>query len=539
VKRLFGALGVDYVQWRALVRANLLVDYAALTGAYGRAVAWRAARDLVFMFVAFGFMGGFVALVIWLSDDMLLATTVMITTIGSFIAGIALFKGSTIITPADYEIVGFRPVSSRTYLAVRVAAILWHVAELTIVMAYLPLVALFTRREGGLLVAAAAALAIILAVSTITFGLIVIHGWLLRLRPTWVERLQTHAAHLCVLISVAGLILSIGQFVDAMMPESPMLPELSLPRTGWTIWFPGVWFASYVELARGAAGSFEITASILSVLLMAAIVLSLQGKLAADYARRVALVATKAPAPLPAPPLWSRLRNEPRAVALLMRAQLRDDADLQGEVVMNVLMMVLMVALFGTVLDGSGDVRDPFIERTPGFEFYAYAAIYLPLSLLNGFITTANVDASWPFFTTPANRMALAAAPRDLIALLVLPPVLVVVAILASHSFGHVGHGLLHTLVIGVLAYDALLVSTIVDPAVPFSRPRVGTRFSARRFLGPVVAILPLVLFQAFLYRSRIGLALGLAGLTMATWALRRWTQTRGSRIVRHMRYAG
>ena len=48
MKVLFAAVGVDYVQWRALARAYTQIDYAAILGAYGHEASMKAARHLLF-----------------------------------------------------------------------------------------------------------------------------------------------------------------------------------------------------------------------------------------------------------------------------------------------------------------------------------------------------------------------------------------------------------------------------------------------------------------------------------------------------------
>ena len=53
MRRIFRAAGIDYQQFRALVRAYVWLDYAALFGAYGPAEQQRMAIRLA---LAWGFM---------------------------------------------------------------------------------------------------------------------------------------------------------------------------------------------------------------------------------------------------------------------------------------------------------------------------------------------------------------------------------------------------------------------------------------------------------------------------------------------------
>ena len=77
MKRLFDAAGVDYVQWRALMRAYTLTDFGALLGAYGSTEALRSIVLLALTCACFAMAGGVAVL---MARDPLLAEIVMATT---------------------------------------------------------------------------------------------------------------------------------------------------------------------------------------------------------------------------------------------------------------------------------------------------------------------------------------------------------------------------------------------------------------------------------------------------------------------------
>jgi len=71
---LFERAGIDYEQWRVLVRTFIGIDLEALRTA-GRLGARRAATGLVGVVLVFGLAGFSPAMVAWFSPDPLLAGT--------------------------------------------------------------------------------------------------------------------------------------------------------------------------------------------------------------------------------------------------------------------------------------------------------------------------------------------------------------------------------------------------------------------------------------------------------------------------------
>ncbi len=81
--------------------------------------------------------GAFIAFFVWVSRDLFLVGTVAATYI-AFIVGTAvvLDHNSVIASPTDYAILGYRPVSSRTYFAVKLTNVLVYTTVLTTVAAW-------------------------------------------------------------------------------------------------------------------------------------------------------------------------------------------------------------------------------------------------------------------------------------------------------------------------------------------------------------------------------------------------------------------
>ena len=122
--------GVDDRQWRALLRAYLLIDHAAALGAYGKPARRQAIKQIAIMWLFFPLAAASPAAVILLGRDVLFGATLMCATTMLMVGMIVLGQAASLIAPDDLAIVGFRPVSSRTYLAARVAGLIRQAAEI-------------------------------------------------------------------------------------------------------------------------------------------------------------------------------------------------------------------------------------------------------------------------------------------------------------------------------------------------------------------------------------------------------------------------
>jgi hypothetical protein len=525
VKRALEALGVDYTQWRALARAYFLVDHEALFGAFGHAASVRAATTLLKVAVACGLIGGSSAVFILLGRDLLLSATVMTTTIGLIVAMLVLGQGSMIAAPDDYAIIGFRPVSSRTYFAVRLTAVLGNSVGVAVMCGYLPVAAFFFRDHGTVGLAIAAAAAVLATSLFATFLMVGAYAWLIHIvRPALVTRIIGWVPIVAVLV-VAGLFaLAAFQFMDATMPdldlmEGHSLLRVDLPRKGWMLALPPVWFASYVEVARGTTGGFERTAAILSVVAMLGALLLLRGRLSGTFAARLAQISSASatgPRVVHAAP-WPWLRGARRALALVMRGQLRDDAAFQTHVAITALVAAgVLISMLWYWMPA-----DPFLDDSPNF-LLVMAMGFLGSSFYSGLASSPADEATWPFFTTPTERSRLILAARNITTLIVLVPVALGLLTIFLYAFDHAGHAVVHAAAIAGLAFIQLQIAVILMPAVPFATP-VGIKatWDARQFL---VAMGPMLLYFALriAYRSWATTAIGLAAFVVIIAGLER-----------------
>jgi hypothetical protein len=532
MRKLFEAAGVDYLQWRALARAYVQLDYAALLGAYGTAERLRALRALLIAFVFFTMMGGGAALVAWAATDTLFAATVVTTMIGTIVGMIVLAQTALIIAPEDYQIIGFRPVSSRTYFALRATAVLLPTFEAVALCGFLPVLAFLIRSDGSFLVAVATAAALAAAALWITFALVALYGWLVRVvSPGALSRVVAFT-QVMALFAIMGSYFAVSMYLGEWRTANKSFTiDVTLPRNGFTLAYPGTWFGSYISLAMGTAGRFELAAAALSMASIVGLGAVLRGRLSADYAVRIAQLTTDS-TPLTtgrAAATWSFLSHERRAVVMLAMSHLREDVPFQISVLTSMFMALFFAGIsFFIELPG-----DPFQSDNRGFEtaFLAQFTVFLlPTTAYDSFASSQAHQASWLFFTTPADRTNLVTAARDMTAVIILVPAMAVLAAFFVYAFSHVGHALVHVLMLAGIAYITLQVVVLLRPKLPFSLP-VAHAHSNRRMnfgvgiLGGSAGMVTMSVLPYVAYQSTLRVVITMAVITVGALALNRLTR--------------
>jgi hypothetical protein len=138
--RLIRGLGVDPIQWRALVMVYLRMDFRATGGATKQQATGRARGHPLFGIALVTGMGGalFAVLAVRIPDVLVSAT--LLTTYGAINTVMVLLVDFTglVVSPDDYAVLGHRPVSSRTYFAARLTAILAYITTVSVLLAVLP-----------------------------------------------------------------------------------------------------------------------------------------------------------------------------------------------------------------------------------------------------------------------------------------------------------------------------------------------------------------------------------------------------------------
>src|SRR5262245_11911167 len=189
MRPLFAAVGVDFDQWRALTAVALKLDFR--TSSLGQSQLRREARQIFGMLgqlLFYTLVGAFLAFLVWTIDDLFLVGSIAMSyTIFAIGTAVLIDHNSALTSPTDYAVLGFRPIASRTYFAVRLTNVLAYTTALTTLAAWLPIAALFLRR-GPLVGIAGVASFYACSVST-ALTILLAYAWLLQIAgPQAVKR---------------------------------------------------------------------------------------------------------------------------------------------------------------------------------------------------------------------------------------------------------------------------------------------------------------------------------------------------------------
>ena len=281
IARLAEALGVDAVQWRALVAAYIRMDFRAVGGPTRRNRAGRNPSQVTSIAIVGAFGGAFFAFVAATTPDLLMSASLLTTyTAATTIMMLLVDFTSVVLAPEDYAILAPRPVGSRTYFAARLAAVAFYVVVLSVATAAIPCVVYGVK--AGLPAAAAALAAVVLSDLTATVLVISAYVALLRwVHPSKLKRAMSYVQLLGATTFYLLYYLATGSFRHALFAE------VDFDRAPWLWLVPSTWFAAFVRVAAGDASAAAWVASAAALLLTVACVPLAAGRLSLDYARRV------------------------------------------------------------------------------------------------------------------------------------------------------------------------------------------------------------------------------------------------------------
>ncbi len=494
------ALGADYGQWRGLVRPLMNLSYRQLQdrmrrgalGSKASPVAWFA----IVMMLFFGLM--LANLAARLPNAFSLNLTVLtLVAVTMFYFLLQDFR-AVAVTPQDYEVLGHRPVSPRTYLLARLTVIMAQQAIMTALLAG-PSALICGFRFGwppalSLFLAALLLVlcGVLLAISTFATVIEKTGGkWLAR-ALTWVQ--------LAMLALYLGPLL-FERWVTALMEGVGVGPQ------GWLLALPTAWFAGLASLASGefTAGAWACLLGVLGS--SAGLAWFARDKLSLASAQKFGSMAGASEKDN------SRRRFAPRRrwgmgrfgpAAALAWGQLRHDMKLR----MRVIVVLPVCAVYFVVSLRMPGSMDPFVPGPGplgalGLLGVHASVLIAPAWLLEQLYTSESWRAAWIFFATPAERARLAARVRHFVTLCFFLPYLVLAAIGLAWRFEDAWHGVVHALLLGGLGVLVMQVAQFLWPRLPFalSHNRPGTRATTVvTLLGGFVLAAAMAFYSPFAY---------------------------------------
>jgi len=530
-------VGVDPVQFRALFEAGLKLDFRSPSAMQARPQSgWKRFGSLAVMYAMLGIALGMMALFV---PDVFLSGSLALSAVMFLVGSSVLIEFAVVvISPLDYEVLGYQPVSSTTYFAVRLANVLFYTSALTTIVGILPMAAYFFARGFDPVLGAAAIAAFYAASITTTVAMIVAYVGIAQLvHPAKLQRVLTYL-QLLLSFAIYG-----GYFMLPRMFEPAALRTWTVRKSAWMLLYPPTWFASYLDLAIGRWTAMEIVPALVGVATAALLGYLTAARLSLRYSEVLSVQSSKSEGPqAPGRALLKLGRTgERRAIALLLRAQFKHDQRFRFTV-LSLVPLTLFYLMLGT---REGGFRDPFVHAGwSGDSMLLYFAMLMfPMMLLTGVSRTDAYRAAWVFYVTPARRSDLVLALKDLAMVYMLVPYCLGLGLVLAWYYGNILHAYLHLAVQLMFVNLVLLLGIALQHDLPFSRPPMqkGQATGAFFFVLLVASIAQAAmtgLLSRFVYRQPVLLALVVAGFLAGGIAGQRALRRHLDRHVGEMEFA-
>jgi ABC-2 type transport system permease protein len=524
LKSLIQWLGADYEQWRVLTGVALKLDLRnASFGQRGIGESDNRGWQIfarVWIYVLFGIIFG---VMVGINKDVFFTGLILITYTMMIVAMLVMVDfGAVVITPDDYLIMGYQPVSSRTYFLSRLTNVLIYSTAIALAVGIIPVLVFFFTLGFNPMLGFAALLAILLGSVAATLALVIIYAGLLRALPA--DRLKSIVGYVQMVMSF--LVFGGYVFFTGSMKFNA-LSVVSLDPSPWLFLLPPAWFAGYLSLAAGNFRLYEAAGAAFSIIALAFLLIKARGKLALDYSDRlssamnVRVESKKASNPR-LRRSWFLKKDEPRAVALLVRNQFKHDQKFRLAV-LSILPLSLVYLFIGL---GKGDLVDPFLLRNilAGNSWFLYYAVLLFPIMLNANLSNSDsYQASWIFYATPADRGRLVLASKGFVFAYFEIPYLMILGVVFFYFWRNLWHVLVHAAMLALLSHIFLQITVLFHPALPFSMPLRKAQRSRNLIVIMVLASIAafgLMPVLVLVYPHPVLLSAVMAGFAIFSWLL-------------------
>lgn len=516
-------LGVDPVQWKALVWVSFISDVRQMKGS-GLRLARAAAGSLGAALVSQLVYGGFCAALIMVLPNVFATSTIYYSLLLATL-GLALLVDFTsiVLSPDDHVQLAPRPVDGRTFFVARLTSVVGFSLMLAAPFAVLPAVAYLFRDFGGSLAGAVASVAAA-AVCAVLVPLLVILLFLALVQVIPAGRLHRVLGYLQFALSFTF----IGGFF-LLSRTTRALDAVRLEKASAIYLNPAAWFASWIEIAEGRATSADWLASAAPLVLLVLAVGLVRSRLSLAYAGRLSTMFVDRPRRMAAlrPVPWLIFGPAHHAVGLLAGAQFRTDQKFR----LGVLGILPLTVIY--LLAGFTEADGPEIMKREPLLVY-YAVLFFPVMLRQFLVYSESWRAAWVFHAAPMAFDETVVALKNTVVSRFLVPYLVLVMLLLGWLYPRpLLELVMHGLVVGLLSHALLTADLLVNPSLPFSQPtRQGTRsFALLLLMAPTMAIITTIPFwRPYLYASTARALLAVGALVVVNVLLHESLLTRVQR---------
>jgi hypothetical protein len=526
--RWLSVWGVDADQYHWLLQASLRMDFRPRSSVRGNRESSRTRSALI--------MTG----VMYVIFSLMLAVSLRAAGVGTFSFAVVMFGysmammamsiliefGMVVISPDDFLILAHRPVSSRTFFAVKCSNLLFYTLLLDLSLNLAPAFIGWTFKEAPwhfpLVYLGIATLAGVFVVAVVA----ALYGLLLQ-RINY-ERFKDLLAWCQILFSFMfffgyQLIPRLMGRVHGFRVEDAQ---------GIVAGLPPLWFASLNELALGHFSWFAASLSLLALLTMGILLPGLLRSVSLDYSDRIGGMVTaavnrgarnehrKSGSPSRCLERLSSSNQEERALFGFLLKMFRRNRQLKLQLYPN---FGIVIALFVLAVMDHENLGDPLAGGQMGFAsiFPLMAFLFAGVGFTSALPYSDEYQGAWIFQIAPITRPErfLRAIKKVLFLVLFLP--LFLLNVILFGCFWPLTHAVgmsLYGLAIGLATFEAMLFRFKV---FPFSqKPAKGTQ--SRRLATVFVMMIAYGIFMALpsLFAAAPGLLAGVVLLLFGTAAV-------------------
>lgn len=238
---LFRAMGVNYVQLRAIVSMKLMMDNRRQLVAYRRKENKEPENMFLWTLFFYTLFGGFVAVALYGIPSFILSMAMFFSYIMAMVAMTLITDFSSILLDtSDNTIILPRPVDSRTLFAARITHILLYLTQITIGLSVIP--AFIVMLKYGAIIFL---LFLVLTVLSVITSLFITNAfYLLVLRFTNEEKLKNVINYFQIVMAI--LVMGGYQILPRMAGKMDWL-EYTFEIQWWNFFAPPVWMAAAME----------------------------------------------------------------------------------------------------------------------------------------------------------------------------------------------------------------------------------------------------------------------------------------------------
>ncbi len=484
--------GVDVRQLRALITAGVRLD---MRSARRRRRSRLGMPPMISMLVTYLVIGSFLAISLWRTND---PFTFALLTLSAamFMTAVTVIMeySSVVVNPDDHDILGHRPVSSRTYFWAKIANLFFYVGSTALSLSLPASIAIGMRFGGGVPLAVTYALLALIGCISAAAVVVLIYSTAIRVFDS-----QRFSSAITYVHTVATLVLTFGYvLVPRMLMREGVVLEISQGR--WMWFAPPAWYAGAVELAAGTPGTHNIVFTTMALGSAAAVIAMALSLVSLDYSRRIAELAATSP-DVASDEHGNRVSTR---FGLIGRSLCRTDEERAGYDLMGRYMhrdrklrmriypafgLPLAVYLFGVL---TRSFADPFGPRPmeQGFpiqELLGFYCVFITLFFATAMTQSDQWKASWIFHAAPVrDRVGIIVGARKLVIWRYIFPFFAVLLVLLSFVIPPVSAAvyLFLTLLLSLLAFSLL---SLASPYLPLSQSVEKTRQA--RQLGLVMLL--------------------------------------------------